>query len=233
MKIQRIKIENYRLLKNISIDLEEIMSLVIGKNNTGKTSLLTVLNRFLNGSEKNKFSFDDFNIDFKNELKNLIESPKIDEKYQPKGIKLKLFIEYNEKDNLANVSRVMMDLDPENRFIVLSFEYVLDYDALENLKDSFKDFLKRETVKLKSNSKYLKKDIFFFLKKYQVDYFKSIRKSLEYNFETGIENDLVFIDLDKEKISIKEIINFKFIPAKRSVTNKETDKTLSAQTSKI
>lgn len=29
MKIKKIKIENYRLLKQFSIDLEEIMSLVI------------------------------------------------------------------------------------------------------------------------------------------------------------------------------------------------------------
>ena len=73
MKIKKIKIENYRLLKQFSIDLEEIMSLVIGKNNTGKTSLLAVINSFLNGSDKSRFSFDDFNIDFKNDLKALIE----------------------------------------------------------------------------------------------------------------------------------------------------------------
>ncbi|SFT02378.1 AAA ATPase domain-containing protein [Zhouia amylolytica] len=74
MKIQKIKIENYRLLKIFSIDLEEIMTLVIGKNNTEKTSLLTIVNSFLNGSDKSRFSFDDFNIDFKNELRVLIES---------------------------------------------------------------------------------------------------------------------------------------------------------------
>ena len=53
MKIEKIKIENYRLLKDFSIDIEDELSLVIGKNNKGKTSLLSVLDKFLNQSDKN------------------------------------------------------------------------------------------------------------------------------------------------------------------------------------
>tara|TARA_R110002051_G_scaffold110207_1_gene182827 strand:- start:14307 stop:16388 length:2082 start_codon:yes stop_codon:yes gene_type:complete len=234
MKIKKIKIENYRLLKQFSIDLEEIMSLVIGKNNTGKTSLLTVINSFLNGSDKSRFSFDDFNIDFKNELRALIEDeiPQ-QENYIPVGIKLKLFIEYNEDDNLANLSRVMMDLDPENKFVVLGFEYHLTYDSLERIKLKYTEFQAKEVVKLAEDENYRQRDIFYFLKVYQGEFFKSSRKSIEYNRVDEIENEDNFIDLDVEKISTKEIISFKFISAKRSVTNKENDKTLSGQTSEI
>lgn len=46
MKISKLQIENFRLLKNFSMDLEEDLSLVIGKNNTGKTSILFVLDKF-------------------------------------------------------------------------------------------------------------------------------------------------------------------------------------------
>lgn len=235
MIIKKIKIENYRLLKQFSIDLEEIMSLVIGKNNTGKTSLLTVINSFLNGSDKSRFSFDDFNIDFKNELKTLIEEdiPQ-QENYKSVGIKLKLFIEYDEDDNLANLSRVMMDLDPENKFIVLGFEYHLTYESLERIKQRYAEFQAKEVAKLGENENYRQRDIFYFLKVYQREFFKSSRKSIEYNRIDEIENDDNFIDLDSpEKISTKDIINFKFISAKRSVTNKENDKTLSGQTSEI
>ncbi|MBZ0195060.1 MAG: ATP-binding protein, partial [Deltaproteobacteria bacterium] len=110
MKITKLQIENFRLLKNFSMDLEEYLSLVIGKNNTGKTSILSVLDKFLN--EKSKFSYDDLNIDFKKELEGLIKSVNVTEEFEPKGIKLKIFIEYNESDDLSNVSRVLMDLDP-------------------------------------------------------------------------------------------------------------------------
>lgn len=120
MKIIKIEVENFRLLKNFSMDLEEDLSLVIGKNNTGKTSILSVLDKFLN--EKSKFSYDDLNIDFKNELEAFIKSNDVPEEFQPKGIKLKIYIEYNEADDLSNVSRVLMDLDPDNNKIVLGFE---------------------------------------------------------------------------------------------------------------
>ena len=234
MIVKKIKIENYRLLKEFTIDLEETMSLVIGKNNTGKTSLLNVMDSFLNGPDKSKFSFDDFNIEFKNDLRTLIQEdiPKLED-YKPIGIKLKLFIEYNEHDNLANLSRVMMDLDPENKFIVLGFEYHLTYDSLESIKRKYQEFQIKEKAKLKDDENYQQKDIYYFLKKYQGEFFKSNRKSIEYNRIDKIENDENFIDLDVEKISIKDIINFKFISAKRSVTNKENDKTLSGQTSQI
>lgn len=234
MKIKKIKIENYRLLKHFSIDLEEIMSLVIGKNNTGKTSLLTVINSFLNGSDKSRFSFDDFNIDFKNDLRSLIEEeiPQ-QENYKSVGIKLKLFIEYNENDNLANLSRVMMDLDPENKFIVLGFEYHLTYESLERIKLKYAEFQAKEIAKFNNDENYRQRDIFNFLKISQGEFFKSSRKSVEYNRIDEIENEDNFIDLDEEKISTKDIISFKFISAKRSVTNKENDKTLSGQTSEI
>ncbi|MGP5061808.1 AAA family ATPase [Psychrobacter celer] len=91
MKISKIKVENYRLLKDFSIDLQEELSLVIGKNNTGKTSLLSVLDKFLN--EKERFSYDDFNIEFKNEFEKSVNSSDEPEDFMPKGIKLQLFIE--------------------------------------------------------------------------------------------------------------------------------------------
>ena len=65
MKIQQFKISNFRLLKDFSIDLENNLSLIIGKNNTGKTSFLSLLEKFLKGS-KNSFSFEDFNLAYQN-----------------------------------------------------------------------------------------------------------------------------------------------------------------------
>lgn len=88
MNIFKIHIHNFRLLREFSMDLEEDLSLVIGKNNTGKTSILSVLDKFLN--EKSKFSYDDFNIEFKKELVSLIEQETLPEEFNPIGIKMKL-----------------------------------------------------------------------------------------------------------------------------------------------
>ena len=51
MHISKITVKNYRLLKDFSVDLEENLSLIVGKNNSGKTSLLQLLNTMLNGKE--------------------------------------------------------------------------------------------------------------------------------------------------------------------------------------
>src|ERR1700722_1515738 len=99
MHIFKLNINNYRLLKDFSMDLQKELSLVIGKNNTGKTSILTILDKFLNQSDRHKFAFDDFNIDFKKTLKVLVEdAADIVERdfktYYGLGIKLRLFIKY-------------------------------------------------------------------------------------------------------------------------------------------
>ncbi|GAB6013042.1 AAA family ATPase [Viscerimonas tarda] len=234
MRIFKIQVENYRLLKNFSIDLEDELSLVIGKNNTGKTSILSVLDKFLNQSEKNKFYFDDFNINFKKEVQGLIEGDTIDENdYEEKGIKLKLFIQYTETCNLENVSRVMMDLDPENNYIVLGFEYLLSFEKLIEVRKDYREFTANESFKQSENEEYKPKSLYDFLRKNHDKYFKICKKSIEIDKDTQTVNERNFINLDKELISIKDIINFKYISARREVANKEIDKTLSTQTSKI
>src|SRR5690554_4526948 len=126
MKINRIKISNFRLLKSLNLDLERDLSLVIGKNNCGKTSLLSLLDKFLRTKENtNPFTYNDFNIDFLEEIRAKLELEESDQIYANSGIYLKLYIDYNESDNLSNISKLMMDLDPKNKTIVLSFEYIL------------------------------------------------------------------------------------------------------------
>ena len=125
MNISKIQVKNYRLLKDMTIDLERDLSLIIGKNNCGKTSLLSLLNKFIgNRSETNSFSYDDINIDLKKILFNTISENKIIwDNIETKGISLLIYIEYNDKDDLTNISQLMLDLDPDNKTIVLEFEY--------------------------------------------------------------------------------------------------------------
>lgn len=233
MKIFKIKISDFRLLKDFSIDVEDELSLVIGKNNTGKTSILSVLDKFL--TDKNKFNFDDFNIEFKKQLKNQIESTEVasEEGYKPSGIKLKMFISYNEADDLSNLSRVMMDLDPNNNVIVLGFEYILDYSNYIKLRKEYADFLAKENSKITTKADYKKRGFYDFIKANHALYFKTHKKSFEYDCTTYEVNEEKYLDLVKEEVSTKEIINFKYIDAKREVANKEPNKTLSGQTSRI
>ncbi|PQJ08916.1 ATP-dependent endonuclease [Flavipsychrobacter stenotrophus] len=247
MKIKKIKISNYRLLKDMTIDLEDILSLVIGKNNCGKTSFLSLLERFLNIENANKFTFDDLNLVSQHELKKIIDDSEAEPNLEDFSINLKLYIEYNEGDNLTNVSLIMLDLDPDVKTAILSFEYSLSEEHFHKLKADFSAFkttidkylakkFEEEKVPEKSRKKlkeevHRKKDIIYFLKKHHGDYFKIQKYALEFNNETN------YIDLQKEKVQIEKIINFKRIKAKRDVANesgfsRESDKTLSKMSSK-
>src|SRR3972149_4105270 len=235
MKVFKIEIENYRLLKCFSMYLENELSLVIGKNNTGKTSILLVLDKFLCQSDKDKFLFDDLNIEFKKELKTLIENADEtpEENFKQLGIKLRLFIEYHATDNLSNVSRVMMDLDPDINVVVLGFEYTLDFNGYSRIRKEYRDFEAKENNKKQIKADYKIRNVYEFLRQRHADYFKINKRSFAYNPITKLANEENYIDLVKEEISTKEIINFKFISAKRDVANKEVDKTLSGQISRI
>jgi putative ATP-dependent endonuclease of the OLD family len=231
MRVTKIRVQNFRLLRDISIDLEEELSVIIGKNNCGKTSLLLILEKFIgSGYSKNSFSFDDFNINFKEELKSRIEGPESQPGAFPfMGISLKLFIEYNEQDDLSNIgNKVIMDLDPENRVVVLVFDYYLLEERLEALKKDYIAYCAKRTADKKKP-----KEIFSFLKEHHTGYFKLSRKSLHYNMELQKEDEAVFTDLLKEKIQLDKIISFKWISARRSVSNKDSEKALSSQSSRI
>ena len=231
MKIKKIEVENFRLLKTFSMDLENELSLVIGKNNTGKTSILSVLDKFIN--EKSKFSYDDLNIDFKNELESLIKSADVPDEFSPKGIKLKIYIEYNDTDDLSNVSRVLMDLDPDNNNIVLGFEYTVSYDAFLKIKADYAIFAASENAKNAKKKEYKPRELKDFLKQNIEAYYKIHKFSFEYDTTANKITETKPIDLVSENINLKDIINFKYISARRDVTNKEKENTLSKQTSSL
>ncbi|SDQ81362.1 ATP-dependent nuclease [Virgibacillus salinus] len=228
MRISKLCIKNFRLLKNSTVNLEEDLSLILGKNNCGKTSLLLILDKFLGG---NSFSFDDFNTDFKNELNSLLESysEEVREPFPFLGISLKIFIEYEEHDDLSNIGdKIIMDLDPNNRVVVLGFEYYLPKEKFIALKNDY------EAKKIESDGRSSKpQDLFSFVKHNLSEYFITSKKSILFDTNQQKENDEIFTDLIKEKIQIERIINFKWINAKRNVSNKDRERNLSAQSAMI
>lgn len=226
MKLINIQIENFRSLRNLKVDLEEYLSIIVGKNNVGKTSLLIALERFL-GNSSSVFDFDDFNLDFRQHVLELAEGKvQPDDPYPFCGIRLRVFIEYSDDDDLGNIgNKVIMDLDPENKWIVLDFLYHLSSEYLEILRRDFKAQQEKKTDKAQ--------DILKFLRENHRDYFKIARRSVQFDPAARKAQEDIFVDLIKESIRIDDIISFKRISARRSVSNKETDKTLSTMSSKI
>lgn len=203
MKISRIDISNYRLLKSFSLNVRENITLVIGKNNTGKTSLLSVMNKFLNPGTRSRFSYNDLNVDFKKQIEDSVNSVVIEkDSWSDLMINMKIYIDYEDADSLENISDLILNLDPLDHTLILSFEYFLDYDRYILLRTKYAEF---RGGNLKDRG------FDFFLNRQISDYFKQRIRVLE----SGNEQN--FIEITDE--IVKKIINFEIISAKRDIDN--------------
>lgn len=230
MYLSKITVRNFRLLKNFSIDLEQDLSLVIGKNNSGKTSLLYLLDKVLHWREKGgSIHIDDFNLDFKKSMVEMLASEtEIDEKdYTEDGVSLRLYIKYDDADDLSNVGLIMMDLDENNYYVVLGYDYTLPYDAYKRLRE-------RARANAKNHESSISKEVEILLDKRISNYFVLRKKSIAYDANTQQINEAVYIDLkNRPQFHEEALISIGYIDAKRQVANKENDKTLSLQTAEL
>lgn len=226
MELTKLVVRNFRLLKNVSIDLEGDLSLIIGKNNCGKTSLLLVLEKFLGGKSSSIFSFDDFNGDYKDYLVKAL-AKKHD--YSSSAISLRVFIKYEEGDDLSSIgNNVIMDLDPGNNFVVLGFDYQLSDKDFARLDADFSEFQRKRAESGKKE-----KTANDFLRENHANYFGVVRKSIKFDVGENAPDESDFVDIDKEQVKLDKIINFKWISARRNVSNKDSDKSLSLLSAKI
>lgn len=213
MKLKKIKIENFRLLKDFELNLKDDLSLIIGKNNCGKTSILVILNKILNSS---KIMWEDINLSKQRELyENIKDSTKVIDRFE--SIRLQLFIEYNDNDNYTNIQKFIMDLNPENNIIILEFVVLIDENKISKLQDFI---LQKNLNDFNSFSKFMKKNFseFFTLQKYSRRYDPDLQKVTEDKSEQ-LENK-----------DIQKLIKITGIQADRAVSNNDKNHALSSLT---
>ena len=230
MYLSKIEISNFRLLKDFSVDLEQNLSLIIGKNNSGKTSLLYFLHKIFNWREKGGcIHIDDFNIDYKKSLVDLLTNDdEVEEKgYKEDGVRLRLFIKYTDDDDLSNVGLIMMDLDETNYYVVLGYDYVLPYESYKRLREKAKENARKHETSVRD-------EVETILDKNIANYFILRRKSIAYDASTKQIDESNYIDLlSRPQFHEDALISIGYIDAKRQVANKEHDKTLSLQTAEL
>lgn len=214
MKVKKINIQNYRLLKDFCLELKSELSLIVGKNNCGKTSVLSVLEKIIN--KRSSLTWEDINLDhrkviFEN-IKKVSDTP--ESELEPiLGINLKIWIQYSEEDSYQNIQPFMMDLNPDNYFIILEFTYTIPIQKLRDLNlqvsgfiDDFSEF---ELFMKKNMSK------LFEMQVYSLGYNPSTQKLTEE------KSDLL------EMKDVHKIIKVRGISANREVSNKENNHSLS------
>ena len=214
MKINKINIRNYRLLKDFSLELKSELSLIVGKNNCGKTSVLSILEKVIN--KRSSLTWEDINLNhrkviFEN-IKKVSDIP--DSELEPiLGINLQIWIQYSEEDSYQNIQPFMMDLNPDNNFIILEFTYIIPIQKLRDLNlqvsGFIDDFSKFELFMKKNMSKLFEMQI------YSLGYNPYTQKLTEE------KSDLL------EMKDVHKIIKVRGISASREVSNKENNHSLS------
>lgn len=233
MHIERIKVQNFRLLHDFSVDLRQTLSLVVGKNNSGKTSLLKVLDKFINGGD-DEFRFEDFSLLSHSELERLFAADDIKEAdYKEPGIYMSMLIRYSDADDLEYISP-LVSLEVDNYYVCLQFSCSLSYTQYLSMRTAFKEFTRKEKSKETGNASYKPKQWQDFLKGNLKKFFKIYRKAAPVDKDGNLLSR-AGIDLQsiRDVFHLENVIAFKYVDARRSVDNKELDKTLSGQTYKL
>ena len=140
MRIHRVKIRNFRLLADVELVLEDRTTVVVGRNNSGKTSLSEVMRRFLIESNPS-FQIEDFSSasydGFCAALKAKHDGLADDEvRALIPSIELKIYFRYDPaRPQLGPLSDFVIDLDPACNEALVVTRYELRGGGIDALFD--------------------------------------------------------------------------------------------------
>lgn len=195
MYIKEISIRNFRILSNATMNPGKNLCLLIGRNNTGKTSFMVLFEKFL---KQQSFEFNDFSISVRDQLLGFNK----DTDEVQLAIQLILTIQYEDTDDLCNLSEFIMDLEPSKKDVHLLFECLIRKDKLlEGIQNA--GTVSKEKFIQKNISQYLERRFYAF----------------DSNDDLKPENRARLIK--KEFKDVDKLIDFEIIHAKRSVSSSE------------
>lgn len=216
MYLKSIHIENYRLLRDVTISLDKSLTLFVGKNNTGKTSVMQAIEFMLSGATS--LSFDDYPLECRQKLYEAVtdywcstfENPIVDFQQTVPVTKVTLDVDYS--DNiLGNVSEFIIDLneDVEEAVIQISFDVHLDAPkTLDICKQQYDSLIKDE-----STDEEKKVILHSIVRKYFADFFKMNIMAMNPSNREDI--------LEKKKSDLQNLFFLKVIRAERNMDESE------------
>ena len=195
MRITKISVRNFRILQDSTLDFDRELCLLLGRNNTGKTSFMVLIEKFLKTGD---FNFNDFSLNLRKKLFAFDETTDVNEL----AIQLIMTVEYDEKDNLCHLSEFILDLDPKCKTVNLLFECSIKKDKM------------LEGIKSRGSMS---------LDKYVTNHIKECleRKVYTFNSVEDLKTENRYKLIEKEFKDIEKLIDFEIIHAKRSVASSE------------
>jgi predicted ATP-dependent endonuclease of OLD family len=140
MRIKQIKVEGFRLLQEVEIMLESNSTVIVGRNNSGKTSLTDIFDR-LTGETGARFRLEDFSAASRSKFfkaKTLRETEAKPEEILaalPRIVLTLTFAYDSAAPNLGPLSPFVIDLDVASTSAIVRVEYGPTIATLHTLLD--------------------------------------------------------------------------------------------------
>jgi len=143
MQLKSVTVKNFRLLHNIDLSLEQRTTVIVGRNNSGKTSLTEVMKRLLTESRPS-FRLEDFSFATHQRFWEAfvaaqagVPEPEIRELLP--AIEVRLTFSYADSEPLGLLSEFIVDLDPACTEALIVIRYALADGKLGSLFDKLTD----------------------------------------------------------------------------------------------
>ncbi|MCX5726867.1 MAG: AAA family ATPase [Candidatus Saganbacteria bacterium] len=212
MKLIKAEIKNFRLLHDVSITFDKSATSIVGKNNSGKTSLSSIFSLFLSESAK-EFPFEEFSlacqgsfIETYKQYESISEENKEEKiseiQEQIPKIQLILTIKYGKEDNWSNILRFFTSLEEGDEIKILC----------EYAPDSTEKFLRDLKVAM-GEVPYSDIELLNKVKSHYLNHYKINLRPISESEET--EN------ISRE--DIKRLIQIKFINAQRVLDDSNSE----------
>ena len=144
MKLNRVKIKNFRLLRDVELVLEDQTTLIVGRNNSGKTALSEIIRRFTSNTYKDAtFQIQDFSIACYDEFCAALKAKNDGkEDVEIRGllpyIELRMWFQYDPvQPQLGPLSEFIVDLDINCNEALVVMRFELAYGSIKQLFDGF------------------------------------------------------------------------------------------------
>ncbi len=127
MRVEKVRVEGFRLLEDVEILLESTSTVIVGRNNSGKTSLTDVFDRFC-GESSSRFRLEDFSAGQR--PKFLAAKQLVDDGQAPSDvidtlpkIVVTLTMRYDVNEEFGPLSPFVIDLDETSTAALIRMEY--------------------------------------------------------------------------------------------------------------
>ena len=243
MILKKVKITNYRQLQNVELDMQDSLTVLAGPNNSGKTTLISVLKGMF-CDKKLSFNYSDIPIqlssDWMDKILPIIQAVMIkndresgvreiitkisnDDKfiadYIMDSFQAQIQVDYNpDNDDIQYFADYLMDLDDTKH----SFYFIYTYEpSISSFEKNLTEHYDRMSARFRdiNNPQGVEKDTkLYFLKEELLRLYcnAAIEKCYFCNSDYGNANPM-------EVFAFKKLFNFQNIPAIRELDDSESD----------